>query len=245
MNAQEFRNLDVWGIYRDPEHVLDALKIIAEHKAEITEENPLILFTNCSSKFTINGKEIGRYMDTLICSRPSDIAMCLSSARYTDEDLGSVSATPEDIAKYLDKQSIPYKIVGSKFAKKQNEDKDNPNIKEIWMARELDVLKLSLEESRSKGNNKVIIYPDVNAGLSMGYYDENDEYIEIWGINFKGLLETDNSWTCLIDEEDRRNLKISKYLINLIKAEGFETEIKENEEPLIINSDENQQENEI
>lgn len=79
MNTQEFRNLDVWGIYRDPEHVLDALKIIAEHKAEITEENPLILFTNCSSKFTINGKEIGRYMDTLICSRPSDIAMCFQA----------------------------------------------------------------------------------------------------------------------------------------------------------------------
>ena len=25
-----YRQLDVWGIYRDPEHVLDALKIIAE-----------------------------------------------------------------------------------------------------------------------------------------------------------------------------------------------------------------------
>lgn len=238
MDAQEFRNLDVWGIYRDPEHALDAIKIIAEHKGEITEENPLILFTNCSSKFTLNGKEIGRYMDTLICSRQADIALCLSSARYTDEDLGSVSATPADIAKYLDKQGIPYKIVGSKFEKK--EDKDNPNIKEIWMARELDVLKASLEESKSKGNTKAVIYPDVNAGLSMGYYDENNEYIEIWGINFEGLIETNNSFTFLIEEEDRRNLKISKYLINLIKGEGFEVEERNNAEPTIISLDDSQ-----
>lgn len=239
MNKQEFKNLDVWGIYRDPEHVLDALKIIAEHQGEITEENPLMLFTNCSSKFTLNGKALGRYMDTLICSRDSDIALCLSSARYTDEDLGLISATPEDIIQYLDKKGISYKIVGSKFSKK--EDKDNPKIKEIWMARELEVLKESLAESKSKGNKKAIIYPNVNAELSMGYYDENDEYSEIWGIKFEGLIETDNSWTFLIDGTDKRNVKINKHIINIIKEQGFEIEVRENEEPLISNSDEKQE----
>ncbi len=150
------RKLDVWGIYRDPEHVLDALKIIAEHRSEITEEEPLKLFINCVSSFVINGKKVGRYMDTLICSREADTALCLSSARYTDDDLGGISATPEDIAKFLDKYSIPYQII---TGEKQQEDVDDPKIPEIWMARERYVLEDSLAESKEKGCTDCVVYP--------------------------------------------------------------------------------------
>jgi len=97
---KDYRKLDVWAIYRDPEHVLDALKIILKNKDEIKE--PLTLFTNCVSSFSIDGKKVDRYMDTLICSEEADIALCLSSARYYDEKLGLISATPEVIAKFLE-----------------------------------------------------------------------------------------------------------------------------------------------
>lgn len=50
------RKLDVWAIYRDPEHVLDALKIIASKKHEISKDNPLKIFVNCSSSFILDGK---------------------------------------------------------------------------------------------------------------------------------------------------------------------------------------------
>ena len=202
-----YRQLDVWGIYRDPEHVLDALKIIAEHRNEITEENPLKLFVNCTSSFMVDGKKIGRYMDTLICSRQADTALCLSSARYTDEDLGDISATPEDIARFLDKYNIPYQIIAGEA---QKDDIDDPKIPEIWMAREKYVLEDSLTESKEKGCTDCVVYPDTNAKLSMGYYLKDGSYYEIWGLNFKGLIETDNSWTFLIDELDSRNLSIEE-----------------------------------
>lgn len=220
-NEATNRQLDVWSIYRDPEHVLDALKIILEHKGEITDENPLTLFTNCVSKFTINGEEVDRYIDTLICSREADIALCLTSARYTDKELGDISATPEDIAKFLDKYNIPYKIVTGKSPEKeigwykQGEDKitvidviekDDRNIPELWMAREEEVIRLALEESASKGCRKCVFYPNIPSNLGMGYYLEDSSYKEVWGIDFKGLVETDNNWTLIIDEGYKDNL---------------------------------------
>ncbi len=212
-----YRLLDVWGIYRDPEHVLDALKIILEHKNEITEDEPLKLFVNCTSSFVVDGKKIGRYMDTLICSREADIALCLSSARYTDEDLGSISATPEDIAKFLDKHHIPYEII---TGVPQKDDIDNPKIPEIWMAREDYVLRDSLAESKERGCEDCTIYPSTKAKLSMGYTLKDGSYHEIWGVNFKGLIETKNSWTLLIDESDQRNLSI-EYAKKIIAESGF------------------------
>lgn len=197
------RQLDVWGIYRDPEHVLDALKIIAEHKDKITEEEPLNLFVNCTSSFIVDGKRIGRYMDALICSSQADIALCISSARYNDEDLGNYSATPEDIVRFLEKNNIPYRVI---TGEPQKDDIDDPKIPEIWMAREKYVLEDSLTESREKGCTDCVIYPDTTAKLSMGYYLKDGLYHEIWGLNFTGLIETDNSWTFLIDENDSRNV---------------------------------------
>lgn len=203
---KDFRKLDVWAIYRDPEHVLDALKIILDNKDKIT--NPLTLFTNCTSSFIIDGKKVGRYMDTLICSEEADIALCLSSARYYDEDLGGVvSATPEIIAKFLDKHDIAYEIVAGE---PQKDDIDEPKMPEIWMAREKYVLVDSIKESKEKGCTDCTLYNETNAKLSMGYYLADGNYIEVWGLNYKGLIETDNSWTLLIDEGEKRNISIEE-----------------------------------
>lgn len=202
---KDYRKLDVWAIYRDPEHVLDALKIILSNKEKITK--PLTLFTNCTSSFIIDGKKVGRYMDTLICSDEADIALCLSSARYYDKDMGLISATPEIIAKFLDKHNIPYKIV---TGIPQKDDIDDCKIPEIWMAREKFVLEDSIDESKEKGCTNCIFYTNTDAKLSMGYYMNDGSYKEIWGLNYNGLIETDNSWTFLINEGDERNISIEQ-----------------------------------
>ena len=207
------RNLDVWAIYRDPEHVLDALNIILSKKDEITKEGPLRLFVNCTSSFIVNGVNVGRYMDTIICSRQADIALCISSARYYDEDMGNISASAQDIVSFLEKNDIPYEVV---TGIPQEDDIDNPLIPEIWMIRERYVLEDSIKESKEKGCKECVIYPDTSAKLSMGYYLKDNTYMEIWGLNFKGLVETDNSWSFLIDENDSRNITIedAKEIIN-------------------------------
>ena len=218
------KQLDVWAIYRDPEHVLDALKIIADHKNEITEEEPLCLFVNCTSSLTVDGKKVGRYMDTVICSREADIALCLSSARYYDEDLGPISATPEDIVHFLEKESIPYQVI---TGEPQIDDVDDKKIPEIWMIREKYVLEDSLAESKEKGCTYCTVYPDTKAKLSMGYYLKDGSYHEVWGLNFNGLIETDNSWSFLINEEDSRNLSVDD-AEKIITDSGFDYIIDDN-----------------
>lgn len=220
----EDRKLDVWGIYRDPEHVLDALKIIVDHKDEIKRKGALKLFTNCTSKFIIDGKNVGRYMDTLICSREADIALCLSSARYTDEKLGEISATPAHIAKFLDKYDIPYEII---TGESQKDDIDNPKTPEIWMVREKAVLEESIAESIERGCKDCSIFPKIKSKLSMGYFMQNGEFKEIWGVNFKGLIKTDNSWTLLINEDDKRNLSMDEAK-EIITKNGLEIKKEEN-----------------
>ena len=146
-------------------------------------------------------------MDTIICSSEADIALCLSSARYSDETLGLISATPEDIIEFLRKHNIPYQVI---TGVPQKDDVDDPKIPEIWMIREKYVLVDSLSESKEKGCTSCTVYPKTTAKLSMGYYLEDGTYYEIWGLNFKGLIETDNCWSFLIDENDSRNIRVKE-----------------------------------
>ena len=203
----EDRKLDVWVIYRDPEEVLTALKNLLEHKDEITKESPLRLYVNCYSTFTVDGKPVGRHMDTLLVSNQADMALCLSSARYTDEDLGLISATPEDVVRFLEKNDIPYEVI---TGQPQMDDIDDPDFPETWLARERYVLEDSIDDSISKGCTDCTVYPETKSKLSMGYYLNNGEYVEIWGLNFNGIVETDNSWTFLINENDERNISIEE-----------------------------------
>lgn len=215
------RILDVWAIYNEPQEILKPLKYILEHKEEIIKNGPLTLFTNCTSSFLVNGKKIGRYMDTVIYSYESDIALCLSSSRNLDEDLG---ASPEDIARFFDKHGIPYKIV---FGEAQKDDIDDQNIPEIWMVREKYVLEDSLNDSKNRGCTDCIVYPNIDSKLSMGYYLKDGTYMEIWGLNFKGLIETDDSWSLLINENDPRNISIED-AIEIIKQNGLSYTIEDN-----------------
>ena len=199
------RQYDTWIIYRDPEEVLTALNVLLEHKDEITEEEPVLVFVNCSSSFTVDGKKINRYVDTLVCSKQADMALCLTSARYYDEDLGLMSATAADVIRVLNKNNIPYRIVAGKVNKSEFDDRDMP---ETWLIREAYVLEDSLSLSAEKGITDCVIYPDSKATLSVGYYLEDGTYHEVWGLNFDGLIEVGDTWNFLINENDKRNLSI-------------------------------------
>ena len=208
------RQLDVWGIYRDPEHVLDALKIIYEKREEITK--PLTVFVNCVSKFTINGEEIERPFDTLVYSEEADIVLMLSGAGgYYDDANELVQAEPRDIFDFFDGKRngafpttkgekvdlIPYEVVFGQY----HELKNDTSIPEIWFAREQEVLEMGLDESLSYNTKNIDLNSDDEIDLSIGYYI-NDEFREVWGVHGKGLVKTDNNWIVVIDEGYEKNL---------------------------------------
>ena len=211
MDKKTDRQLDVWGIYRDPEHIYDALRIILEHKDKIN--TPLKLYKNCTSKFIVDGEEIGRYMSTFVCSYEADIALLLSNVereKYItgigkdskEYDLEAI-ATPEIIETFFKKYAIPYEIIDVKNEQTMVNDNEIP---ETWFARADYVLIDALRESHSKGCDKCIFYPSIDSKLSLGYYLQNGTFEEIWGSDFKGLIETDNNWTFLTNENFHENL---------------------------------------
>lgn len=209
----EKSQLDIWAIYRDPQEVLTALKIILERKDAIPKDKPLILFTNCVSKFMIDGKEVERHIDTLIYSEEIDIALFLMADRFEDEELGVFSADASDIARFLDKHNIPYTVVFGENNEIKPNDEDIP---EIWFARERYVLEDSLRVSFSKGFNDVTYYPDINSDISIGYYRENGSFFEIFKLHHNGLVDTGDNWTLIISEGFDRNIR-KEEVVDIIK----------------------------
>ena len=243
MDKKTDRQLDVWAIHRDPEHIYDALRIILESKDKIKE--PLKLYKNCASKFIIGGDEIGRYMSTFICSQEADIALLLSDAekiKHLEDisengdkyDLDAI-ATSEIIEIFLKKYGIPYENI--EFPKEDKKVNDN-EIPETWFARADYVVIDALRESHTKGCDKCIFYPNLESELLIGHYLEDGRFEEIWGTKYKGLIETDNNWTLITNEQFKENLD-SKGVVNVIKdltdLDGnkinFEYEINENSRP--------------
>lgn len=239
MSVKNNRQLDVWGIYRDPEHVYDALRIILDSKERIRE--PLKLYKNCASRFIVDGEEIGRYMSTVVWSQEADIALLLSEAekvKYLEEkdkdgrtyDIEAV-ATPEIIEAFFKKYGIPYEVID--FKEEQRKVNDN-EVPETWFARSSGVLIDALRESHNKGCDEGVLYPNLKSELSIGHYLEDGTFEEVWGSKFKGLVETDNNWTFLTDEEYEMNLDFQgvKDTIKFLKDENgeridFKYQIKE------------------
>lgn len=166
------RQLDVWGIYRDPEHIYDALKIILEHKDKIS--TPLKLYKNCTSKFIVDGEEIGRYMSTFVCSHEADIALLLSNVQREkyisrigedgkEYDLEAL-ATPEIIEAFFKKYGIPYETINANNEQAMVNDNEIP---ETWFARADYVLIDALRESHSKGCDECTFYPALEVKLQL------------------------------------------------------------------------------
>ena len=91
---------------------------------------------------------------------------------------------------------------------------------ETWFIREGYVLKESLNNSRDNGCEECIVYPDVKSRLMVGYYTDDNKFHEVWGLHFKGLITTSNSWSLVISEKDPRNISMDE-VIKIIEEEGF------------------------
>ena len=208
LSKKNSRQSDIWAVNKNPSDVDYALEVLLERKNRITK--PLKIFTNCSSKFIINGREIERYIGTVIFSKEIDFSLCLMNN-------GKNGYTEEDTFDFLHQAGIPYEVVAGKDILDKKDDEDIP---ETWFIREGYVLKQSLNNSRDNGCEECIVYPDVKSRLMVGYYTDDNNFYEVWGLHFKGLITTNNSWSLLINEKDYRNISVEE-AIKTIEKEGF------------------------
>lgn len=208
------KKLDPFGLDHDPEHFLGefgALEALKNHKGKLT------IFTNCKSKITISGKEYNRFYDTLICSENADIAFFLSSARYTDKDLGEIRFTGEDLFRYLDKNNMEYEIIEGIYGTPKQDD---PDLGELIFARNEEIATLGMNESAELGSYHTKLYPDVEGELCIGMYLKNEEtekseYRELYNLQLKGVIDSGRDITFVVNESNEGNLS-KEELISLI-----------------------------
>lgn len=183
-------NLDVWAIQKDPEHVLTALKLLEY------QDDDIILFTNCITKFRIGDRRITtRQFDTVLTSPKNDIVIFLQRDGI---------AEPSDMARFLDKRNFSYQVVvGEYISDNYINDEEIP---ELWFAREEFVLKDALEESLSKGITSCMLYNKLDGELSVGYYKQDGNFIEIEGRFLQGIVETEDKMILMINHKEERNL---------------------------------------
>lgn len=199
------KKLDPFGLDNDPEHFLGefgALEPLKKHKGKLT------VFTNCASKLTIGGKEYNRFYDTLICSEEADIAFFLSTARYTDEDLGEIRFTVEDLFRYLDKNNMEYEIVEGIYGMPKQDD---PDLGELIFARNEEIATLGMNESAELGSYHTKLYPDVEGELCIGMHVKNEEtekteYRELYNLQLKGVIDSGRDITFVVNESNEGNL---------------------------------------
>lgn len=215
LSKKNSRQSDVWGINKDPNEIDYPLSVILDRKNRITK--PLKIFTNCSSKFIINGREIERYIGTVIVSKEIDLSLSLMSGENYYDVL-------EKTTDFLYENGIPYIVISGKDIDLKQDDNDIP---ETWFIREGYVLNESLDNSRNNGCEECILYLNTKSRLMVGYYTDNNDFHEVWGLHFKGLITTNNSWSLLIDEKDPRNINMDD-AIKIIEEQGFSYTVGDN-----------------
>ena len=215
LTKKNSRQSDVWAVNKDPNDIDYALQTILERKNKLTK--PLYFFTNCSSKFIIDGKEIERHIGSIIFSKEIDVSLGLMSN-------GNYGDVVDKTIGFLHDNGIPVQIVVGEDIDIKPVDNDIP---ETWFIREDYVLRESLKNSRDNGCDKCVIYPNAKSRLMVGYYTSDNKFHEVWGLHFKGIIATENSWSLLIDEHDNRNTNIEE-AIKIIEEKGFSHSIGDN-----------------
>lgn len=196
-------NLDVWAVQQNAEELEIALGQIKSD----SKEN--ILFSNCLSNIKLGENYIcTKKFDTMLCSFDSDtVIMIMRGAKVGGED----------IRKYLNEHNIFYnEVVFDSYDEMQElmalgeiEDSclEESNLeKELWFVRENYVFKDAVADSREKGAQQCIYYPNVVGDLELQYLSNSNNIFEVDGRLIHGVVEFPDKLVLLIQQNDPRNM---------------------------------------
>lgn len=182
-------NLDIWAVQKNPNEIITALNNVKD-----SDDN--YLYTNCLCNLEIGNSVIYAYFDTAFSSIKNDILILLMRNGYVES---------EDLKKLLDSKSITYKEIVSDTYQDDYRRKDT--LKEIWFAREKNVLEDALISSKSNNINTCTYYPKVNSKLRLGTYKQGERRPVVFEqTKIEGMIELEDKIVLLINEKDPKNI---------------------------------------
>lgn len=195
-------NLDVYAIQYYKEETKTAL-------SKVKKDSPgNILYLNCTCHFTIGGTIItSRIFDSCFYSEESDILILFAKGKISQDE----------IEKYLNDMGVSYTTI--RFNRKETDFRDGDVLKEIWFARDKDVLEEAMQDSITKNNLHCYYYPEEVSKLSIGYNSSDDtgKYFQIDGRVCKGTIILKDKIILLVNQNDKRNLKKDTVMSMLTK----------------------------
>lgn len=209
------KNLDIWAIQNIPTELDLAINNIKQ------DSKYNILYCNCACNFTVGNTFLtSKNFDTMFYSEDSDMLILLQKE-------GIVSS--KDLKEKLSARGIQY----TNFDLGNLSDTtllETVN-KEIWFARDKSTLLEALQDSKEKGINRTIYYPNVQSSIQMGYIDANCELVELEGRCMQGVIDLEDKMILIILEKGKngiREIDVYNYLIHtpMMTNVDVSTEVK-------------------
>ena len=184
-------NLDVYAIQENKYETLLALSKVKK------DSLGNILYLNCTCYFSIGDTEItSRIFDSCFYSEESDVLILFAKGKITINEI-------ED---FLKRMNVNYTTIA--FNRKETDFVDRNTLKEIWFARDKEVLEEAITDSIVKDNGHCFYYPEEVSRLSIGYNSSDDasKYFQIDGRVCKGTIVFKDKIVLVVNQNDKRNL---------------------------------------
>lgn len=188
-------NYDIWAIQHYPQEIMHAIDGLEDSRDNI-------LYNNCRSYLRVGEKKLLVQFDTaLFCEDKERLVLLQQNGEFT----------PDMLRTLLDDKKIPYHEVTFLEGRPLPQDE----LKEIWFARDQQVLDDALKESKSKGIDVCEYYPDLGGRLELRYTDDDGNYIAFYKQSMRGAILLEDKIVILMSRGNRRNINFQQALCTM------------------------------
>lgn len=209
------------------------LSVLVDTFEEMQDTEDFVLIDGCVSKLIIGRKEVDTQFDKMLYSYDKNILILIMK----DAQL-SVS----DIEEFMHNKNIRF----SKYVCDKQEDfcRSSEKQKEFSFVGERDYLKEAILDSRKKGFNDCVYYPNVSGKLELGYLTADGKYGLFGRMKIDGVVDFDDKMLLLLERQksislnDRQvfDLLTETSVRTLVDVSANVNSFKEKNKQLIKNS---------
>jgi len=179
-------NYDIWAIQHQPEEVYTALDGL-----ENSQDNTL--FTNCRSYLRVGERKLYVQFDTAFFNEEKERLILL---------MQNGLLTLDQFREILTKKQISYNEVS--FMKTM--PLSQTEMKEIWFARDRDVLTDAIQDSKRKEIDVCEYYPALGGRFELRYPTDEDSFVPLERQAIRGAMVLEDKIIVLMSNSNEKNV---------------------------------------
>ena len=185
-------NYDIWAIQHNPEEVYTALDGLEE-----TQENTL--YNNCISYLRVGDRKLYVQFDTAFYNEEKERLILLMKDGLLTRD---------QFVEILNRKGIPFNEVTFMQMDPLTQDE----LKEIWFAKDRDVLTDAIQDSKRKGIDVCQYFPDLGGRFELRYPVGEDQLVMLDRQGIRGAMVLEDKIIVLMSNSREENVKYPQAL---------------------------------